>query len=222
MTSAEIESSFWTHYIMLEKEFMSTTGYVRIDSDNYNTYSDAYAKLLLQIGSEVDVVAKETCKLINPTFSGETMDKYRSILGSDADFLNTKVSLINYGFAIDPWNDIETKTTSQPPSLIWWKAYNKVKHDRTKTVTIDGIVKASYKFANLKNVLSALGGLYQLLLHAYHLAKNNESQRTEVLLPGSRLFKLDGSIWQNTVFPFDTSFDIVNGCLMVRTSTIPY
>ena len=59
MTSQELVDSFWTHYIMLEKEFMATTGFVKVDTENYSTYSDAYAKLLLQIGSEVDVVAKE-------------------------------------------------------------------------------------------------------------------------------------------------------------------
>ena len=68
MTSQVLLDYFWTHYIMLEKEFMTTILYVRIDKDNSNTYSDAYIKLLLQIGSEIDVVAKETCKLLNPKF----------------------------------------------------------------------------------------------------------------------------------------------------------
>lgn len=222
MISKDIESSFWTHYIMLEKEFMLTTSYVRIDTENYSTFSDAYAKLLLQIGSEVDIVAKEVCKLISPTFSDNTMDKYRSILMSDADFSATRVNLINYTITIQPWNNIETASTSQSPALIWWKTYNKVKHERMNTISINGVSKSSYKFANLENVINALGALYQLILHFYRLALIHEGQRIEVLLPGSRLFKLEGLIWKDIVFPFDTSFEIDNGCLILRTSTIPY
>lgn len=218
MTSKELEKSFWTHYIMLEKEFMATTWFVRIDIDNYDTYSDAYAKLLLQIGSEIDVVAKEVCKLIDQGFCSETMDKYRITLTSDQAFSNVTVNLINYDITLESWNCFETGGTS----LVWWKAYNKVKHERTNIITINGITKESYKFANLKNVLTALGALYHLLLHANYLTLKNEGKKVEVLLPGSRLFKLVGPTWNGIVFPFDTSFYIEDECLYMKTSSIPY
>lgn len=221
MTSQEIVDSFWTHYIMLEKEFMATTGFVKIDVDNYLTYSDAYVKLLLQIGSEVDVVAKETCKLIDSAFSEETMDKYRLTLSSDPEFISASVELLNYGITLSPWNDAESISAGNP-ALIWWKAYNKVKHERMNAVTIDGVSKESFKFANLKNTLTALGALYHLILHAYYLALKKEGKNTEVPLPGSRLYKMNGLVWSNVVFPFDTSFYIDNGCLMMKTSSIPY
>ena len=222
MTREELEESFWTHYILLEKEFMATMGFVKIDTDNYFTYSDAYAKLLLQIGSEIDVVSKETCKLINPSFCGETMDKYHLTLSGDPDFINTNVHLINYGIILEPWNDIES-TSAGNPSLIWWKAYNKVKHERMNKVTIDGVTKESFKFANLKNVLNALGALYQLLLHSYYLALKNEGGKIDVPLPGSRLFRLNGTLWNGVVFPFDVTFFVDDqGCLIMKSSSIPY
>ncbi len=221
MTSQDFVDSFWTHYVMLEKEFMATTGFVKIDTDNYLTYSDAYVKLLLQIGSEADVVSKETCKLIDRSFIEETMDKYRLKLSEDPEFVNVTVHLINSGIVLKPWNDIESKAAGNP-ALKWWKAYNKVKHERMNTVTIDGVTKESYKFANLKNTITALGALYHLLLHAYYLALKNEGKKAEVPLPGSRLFKLQGTIWNDVVFPFDTSLYIENGHLIWKTSTIPY
>lgn len=221
MTSQELVDSFWTHYIMLEKEFMATTGFVKIDVDNYCTYSDAYAKLLLQIGSEVDVVAKETCKLIDPAFSDDKMDKYRLTLSLAPEFVNASVELINYGITLSPWSDTESTSTGNT-ALIWWKAYNRVKHERMNTVTIDGVTKESYKFANLKNTLTALSALYHLILHAYYLALKKEGKNTEVPLPGSRLYKMNGLAWNNVVFPFDTSFFVDNGHLIMRTSTIPY
>ena len=212
---------------MLEKEFMSTAAYVKIDADNYLTFSDAYAKLLLQIGSEIDVVAKETCKLINPSFNGNEMKDYRAVLSVDTDFCNTRIQLINYGIILDPWKDLETTITTTPnalPAIIWWKAYNKVKHERMNTVTIDGDTKESYKFANLKNVLNALGALYHLLLHSFYLILKSEGKAVEAPLPGSRLYKMAGTVWNNVTFSFDTSFSIDNntGCLMLKTSTIPY
>ena len=221
MTSQELVDSFWTHYIMLEKEFMATMGFVKIDTDNFITYSDAYAKLLLQIGSEVDVVAKEICKLIDPTFCDGTMDKYRLTLSSDPEFISASVELINYGITLSPWSDAESISTGNP-ALIWWKAYNKVKHERMNAVTIDGVMKESFKFANLKNTLTALGALYHLLLHAYYLALKNEGKKAEVPLPGSRLFELKGTIWNDVVFPFDISLYFDEGHLIMKTSTIPY
>lgn len=222
MTSQELVDSFWTHYIMLEKEFMATTGFVKIDTDNYCTYSDAYAKLLLQIGSEVDVVAKEICKLIDSTFCEGTMDKYRPILSSDPEFSNASVELINYGITLFPWSDTESISTGSS-ALIWWKAYNKVKHERMNAVTIDGVTKESFKFSNLKNTLTALGALYHLLLHGYYLALKNEGGKIEVPLPGSRLFRLNGTIWNGVVFPLDVAFCIDDqGCLILKTSSIPY
>lgn len=207
---------------MLEKEFTETMHYVKLDADNYEAYSDAYAKLLLQIGSEIDVVAKETCKLINPSFNNDTMDKYLPVLFSDTDFSNSKVKLINYSIALDPWNERETQYVSTP-GIIWWKAYNKVKHERMNTVKIDGISKESYKFANLKNTINSLGGLYHLLLHTYYLLLKNEGKKIQSPLPGSRLFKLEGPPWDNVVFSFDMRvyFDN-NECLIMETSTIPY
>ena len=221
MTSHDLINSFWTHYIMLEKEFTATMHYVRLDPDNYGAYSDAYAKLLLQVGSEVDVVAKMACKLMNPSFNGETMDKYRQVLSGDADFSSTIVKLINYPIVLHPWNDLETHFTNTP-GIIWWKAYNKVKHDRMNPVTINGLTKEGYRFATLENVLNSLGGLYVLLLHSYYLLLKSEGKTIEIPLPGSRLFLLDSPLWHNVVFAFDTRFCIINGCLQMDTSTIPY
>lgn len=57
MSEEEFVNLYWKQYIMIEKEFRQTTKYVALDSINFKTYSDAYIKLLLQIGSEVDIVA---------------------------------------------------------------------------------------------------------------------------------------------------------------------
>lgn len=59
MTSDEFTNRYWRQYLMIEKKFKTTVKYVAVDHENFSIYSDVYAKLLLQIGSEVDVVARE-------------------------------------------------------------------------------------------------------------------------------------------------------------------
>ncbi len=61
---------FWdyilrNYYILLEKEFAETLEYITLDADNYNVYSARYIKLLLQIGSEIDINAKLLCSQYN-------------------------------------------------------------------------------------------------------------------------------------------------------------
>ena len=80
----------------------------------------------------------------------------------------------------------------------WWKTYNKVKHQRMdkgkipENVTVE---QEFYKFANQKHVLSALGGLYQVLSFAYkHIAdemkkENPEKDFMSYPTPQSKLFK---------------------------------
>lgn len=222
LTSQGFMDSFWTHYVMLEKEFMTTLYYVRLDRENYSTYSDAYIKLLLQIGSEIDVVAKETCKLINPQFNGDNIVDYRSELSGDSGFASTKVNLFNYGIILEPWNNTWLTATGYT-KIIWWDVYNKVKHQRTDQVNINSITKASYKFADLENVINALGGLYHLLLHSYYLTLKNEGKTVKIPLPGSRLFKLQGPMWNNVDFGFDTIYIEENpGEIIIETATKPY
>ncbi len=45
MTAKELIDIYWTHDILLEKEFLKTTDYVRIDAENYSAFSVAYAGL---------------------------------------------------------------------------------------------------------------------------------------------------------------------------------
>lgn len=150
------------------------------------------------------------------------MDKYLSILSNDTEFSTTKIKLINYAIILEPWNDMETQY-DHTPGIIWWKAYNKVKHERVNAVKINGITKESYKFANLKNILNSLAGLYHLLLHSYYLLLKNEGNPIAVPLPGSRLFRLDGTLWKDVIFPFDMKFYVDNdGWLTMETATTPY
>ena len=64
MTCEEFINMYWSQYILLEKEFVSTLHFLTLDSSNESAFSQAYSKLILELGSEIDVVFKQYCNKI--------------------------------------------------------------------------------------------------------------------------------------------------------------
>ena len=222
MTSDEFINLFWSQYISLEKDFTATLHYLALDAINENAYSQAYAKLILEIGSEVDVVFKEYCRTIDPLFksSYRTIGRYKeSISNNNAAFITQQVSLINYGRILSPWAEWSTL----PDAPWWWTAYNKVKHSRISIVDLDGVKQEGFKFANQKYTLLALAGLYQIMIYYYQRIASEEGNSIVTPMPGSRLFKLHGGIWDQIDFYGDSAFYINDeDHLIWETSTIHY
>ena len=104
----------------------------------------------------------------------------------------------------------------------WWTAYNKVKHNRTSLVEIDGKKQEGYKFANQKYTMLALAGLYQIMVYLYQKLATDEGKKIVTPMPGSRLFKLIGGVWDSISFYGDSAFYINDGDLIWETSTIHY
>lgn len=207
---------YWKNYIAIEKEFTKTLEYITLDSDNYETFSGAFIKLLLQIGSEIDLSAKLLCKQYNKHTKLEDINDYRFIImGADKDFGNTKVDILQHCniTSFKPW---ESWNNNKNP--VWWTAYNMIKHRRMEIGTIGGIKKDYYKFANLKNTLFALGGLYQLLIYIYFVLVDS-TEEIKVPIAGSHLFILSGNRWDTVKFYQDIAFfvDTTSGHLFCET-----
>lgn len=217
MVCEEYLMQYWRQYIMLEKEFVQTELYVSIHQDNLATFSAAYIKLLLQIGSEVDIVAKQLCKLYDPKFNKRTIDKYGECIRAGApDFIVTYVLAEIYGMKLTPWSDWNLH------SPYWWNAYNGNKHNRNETETINKMKKQNFKFANLQNTLDALAGLFQLNMIIFEKLALSEGKDVTVPLPGSRLFTLKGGRWDKVPFYRDMVLHINDGNLIAETGTISY
>ncbi len=179
MTKEEFLTKIWSYYIMLESNFISTFQYVEPTDENNNVYSKEYCKLLLSIGSEIDVVCKELCKSIENKTSIEVehynIINYKNIISSTGNFITeTCVNIVSLE-SITPW-----KEWSDSNSPTWWKNYNHLKHDR--------LSNEYYKLGNYSNVKNALAGLYVLCRVLY---KRNYSKEP---VPKSNLFKI--SNWE--------------------------
>ncbi len=174
----------WNYFVALERDLEVVSRYVEFTPDNFATYSIEFAHLLFAAASEVDVVAKLLCHKIQPTATPENINEYRTILSTTIPSIATeKVFISRYGLTLMPWD--EWTETNNP---IWWRSYNKVKHERD----------AHFKEATLKNALSALGGLLIFVFHyySYSLAPAGTvrllpKDTTQALQPSSILLRLD-------------------------------
>lgn len=209
MIENEYINLYWKQYIMLEKEFTKTVKYVALDTINFETYSDAYMKLIIQIGSEVDIVSKALCKEINNASKARSIEQYQNdIVSCFPDFYNVLVK--SEMIDLVPWDSWKI-----PSSPVWWKEYNAVKHNRNDKE--DG-VKENYKYATLENTINALAGLYQIELYLFSVIPHKFSVETP--LPGSRLFTLDKCGWETKHFEKDSLTYVKDGCLFVEEA--PY
>ena len=177
MTIQEYNTNIWMFYLQLENDFYNTLGFVEFSEDNFSTYSKEYAKQLLAIGSEVDIVCKELCKNIAPNQPRNNISTYAEVLCNYENFTSEKVI---YEYTGEEFEPIRGWTSNDSPR--WWRAYNSVKHDRLDS--------DNQKKANLENVFNALAGLYMLnRFLCKKVCEGNTINEPEIK---SRLFKMKG------------------------------
>lgn len=222
MTCEEFIKIYWSQYISIEKEFTSTLYYLPIDVINENSYSQAYAKLMLEIGSEIDIIFKDYCLTIDPSFrkNYSTIVRYKNCISNMVpDFIQQIVYVKNCNINLQPW--IEWNGSLDAP--LWWKAHNKIKHERTTKVKIGNSELESYKFASQKYTLLSLAGLYQTMTYYYHKLASDVGKKVLIPMPGSRLFELRGGMWNNVSFFSDFALYVNDDNILTwETSDIYY
>ena len=202
MNTTEFEKNYLNHYLLLEKDFKLTTEYVTISEDNYDTYSVSYLKLLLTIGSEIDVMLEFLARLYDPNQKESGFGCSKTILKSEPDIKELVVQLRNESISILPW-----KCTAIPE---WWTAYTEIKHNRYESAVKFDSIRKYYQYANLRNVLTSLAALFSLELLAYRLIaiSNNE----QLFVPTIKsIFTIKDSYWKDIVF--GGGYVAIDGCL---------
>ena len=222
VTGQEFKDLYWHQYLMIEEDFLSTRLYLEIEHDNADAYSSYYRRLILEIGSEVDVCCKALCKSIGASDAKSIGAYGKAICAKNVGFplVAVEFELGASRHAFNPWDAWATPgiskkggTVYNPPS--WWTVYNKLKHQRADTLEIDGVKKKCHEFASQKYLLRALAGLFQV--EAYHYREvigpsTNNSLQTPT--PGSRIFHLSGQGWDKVPHP------VGNGPVVVGTTLV--
>ena len=194
ITLESFYNNHWKYYLVLEKDFLKTQRYVEIDLGgdtsyitntkgtnigNSRTFSIEYLKQYQAICSELDTISKIICEYLGyrdckniKEYTEVILDKYGDITSEVVEVLTLK------HFELRPYEEWTKGEKYKSPT--WWKNYNKVKHNRVK----------NYKNANLKNVISALSGLY--LLELYFLRRLSTKGDRYILHDQSEIFNVIG------------------------------
>jgi hypothetical protein len=76
MISQDQFFSYWSYYLSIEDEFIRTNHYVEHCTDNSQTYSNEFSKLILIACSEIDNILKAICNEINGNGKHDSINKY--------------------------------------------------------------------------------------------------------------------------------------------------
>lgn len=156
--------SIWDEYTYLEQEFMNSLRYLPAVPAHYNVWSVHFADLLIRIGSIFDSFLKTTlfCSFL---------DENTVAIASREKYEDNKITIKDYYNIFESYYNLSSKTlfnliTSEPivpfsewgnneyTSLGWWKAYTKLKHDRS----------ANKEVATLESTQNALASLFLMNL----------------------------------------------------------
>lgn len=148
---------YWQHFLALEADFAATSRYVEFSSQNFTTYSIEYAKLLLAVSSEIDVLCKVICEKLDSGAKRKNIDDYRACLTAHSQIASEEVLIRRYNLSFKPWTDW---ASGKNPS--WWGSYNNVKHQRD----------AHFPEANLENCANAISALFAIVLYCHKAEKS--------------------------------------------------
>ena len=142
------------YFNALEEDILKVSRYVEFHTDNYETYSVEFVRLLLAAGSEVDVACKTLIQSFEPRAKAENIGHYRKyLLRQFPEIVDDVVDCPKFGLKFHPWKDWQKAHPN------WWISYNNVKHNRIQ----------SYREANLENVLNATCGLGVIMQYFGHV-----------------------------------------------------
>lgn len=154
---------YWNYFLALEKNLENISRYIEFSNDNLKTYSIELAHILLSTASEVDVIMKLLCKLLDNSSTANNINEYRIIIKEKCpDFINEEITIGRFGMKFKPW--LNWNGEENPD---WWKGYNKVKHERN----------SYFNKANLQNTVNAIGALLITVYYYYKFQFTSEAGR---------------------------------------------
>lgn len=103
MIKADVNNIHWPYYLAFERDVENLARYIDFKESNYCTHSIELARILLASSSEVDVLLKEICKLIDPSQNPKNIDQYKELIKNDGQqFWNIGVESRRYGLHLKP------------------------------------------------------------------------------------------------------------------------
>ncbi len=159
---------YWHYYIVLESDLLACRRYVEFSPQNLGTFSLEFMHLLFATCSEAEIVLKTLCARLGKKNVGNIV-QYKATVEPNLKISTFTVQNLVTSNTVSPFSEWRTVD-----SLLWWDAYNNVKHNRS----------GKFEQATLQNCMNALAGLFVLNLYQEHVALEDAD-----LAPESRFFK---------------------------------
>lgn len=156
--TVEQYKNLWNYFLTLEQDLQNTSKFVEHCEDNFKTYSFEFYKIIQLSCAEIDSSLKELCEFFSPGSKPDRITKYAKIIIPNYPELHrcsTYMSFSGAPLVFLPWKDW---TISNSP--LWWRDYQKLKHNHTE----------HFNLATLENAylsLSALMLISQILKDAF-------------------------------------------------------
>ena len=190
MNRTDFINIFWSRYMMIERDFIHLTEYVKIDEGNYCTFSNEILKQILLVNVEFENLLHQMAMELGAA-SG-TMANYKTMLFDTLHWdaiVNQNVKVLNTNIKLEPY-----KEWSQiGHGVFWWSIYGELKHDMI----------ANYTKGNLKILLYSLAALYILELYVVKYIGDKTEDR-DVPNDISKLFEICNWETQDHVIAFET------------------
>jgi hypothetical protein len=182
----------WNYFLAIEKDLENVSRYIEFCENNLPTYSITLTHILLSASSEVDVIMKQLCSLVDKTTTTDNIDQYRSVIKKNLmSFIEEEISIERFGLNFKPWENWSNEINPK-----WCCSYNKVKHQRNNY----------FQEANLQNTLNAVGGLLISVIYYYKYAFSQEAgqevifkETTLQLEPESILMKMNPAYYYDQI-----------------------
>lgn len=163
--------NYWSYAEMLNEELGNTKRFVEPTKDNYNTYSMEYTKIILSACSEIEVVCRLICEIIDDskdyTSKNNSIKMHglsKTLFGRFPNIYKAKQNIPFQHEAVCPFK--EWKNSLQ--RLSWWDAYNNIKHARYNC----------FSQSTLINALNSVAALIILNSYLYKLVTGNHAPST--------------------------------------------
>lgn len=144
----------WFYFRSLSDDMAETARYVEPKGQE-DVFSIEFAKIIILSCVELESVLKAICASIDGKDGGSIGNYKEKVLAKYPGIVEAEVEIPRSGQKIKPFAGWEADR------LLWWDAYNDVKHTRGK----------KFNQASYKNAVYALSGLYIAILYYQWITK---------------------------------------------------
>jgi len=151
----------WHYYLNLEKDLTECLRYVEPVEQQFDVYSDEFARIILLAASGFENSLKELIEVIGKNSKGNLQTLREPLISEFPSLVEMEFYVPRCDIVLKPLGDWESGKEKNPD---WWKnGYVKIKHDKTRNP----------ESASLRRAFDSVAALQLMLLYLYKKKYND-------------------------------------------------